>query len=698
SSQLDNNKPHTMKSLARTKRYSRQDLDLLNLLQHPCWVFDIEETKMYYANEAALELMDASSLQELLERDFKTGLTEATAKRMDDLLCQCAGGKQVREQWTIYPNGNPRTVLKCHSGIIMDDGRMAVLAETELPEQHEYEDTNVRTQELMRHVPVSVCQFALLGKDDDAENDKSNSTVEQTPTSMCLMERFVDKKVGEEMLHDAIHQGKHHENVELQQKLADGTSHWFSLSMQKATDPISGENVINYSALDVSEIIMARKETRKAQFKTEFLSVIAHELRTPLHQVIGYADMMEIDANLSPTQRDTVKCIQQASETLMFLINDLLDYSQIESSNSSGNDAVALKQVEFNMEELLHACGQAVETAAKAKGLSLELVTVADNGIRPISHSVVGDSGKVRQILANLLENAVKYTDSGGIVASVKYIEDNNEDDCKMNDDIDISISPRNAPQQTRIVRLEVKDTGQGIAPERRQIIFEKFHQGSNSSNNSNTRITGGIGLGLAICSGLAHQLNGSIGVDSEVGEGSAFWVELPLMFPSKKPSLEDSSISTTTTALPSGIPTSEPNDPILRILVAEDNQMNRKLVQRMLNKMGHTVYLVEDGEKAVEFLQQSHKVDIVLMDIQMPVMDGISATKIIRDEMKLSRQTLPIVGLTASFQHSDLNYYLDVGMNACLGKPVRLGLLKQTLASVAGRCMLGFYAEMSDE
>ncbi|KAL3912859.1 MAG: hypothetical protein SGILL_006723 [Bacillariaceae sp.] len=456
----------------------------------------------------------------------------------------------------------------------------------------------------------------------------------------------------------------------MQQKLVDGTSKWFSLSLQKATDPISGSPVLNYSALDVSDIVQARKETRKAQFKSEFLSIIAHELRTPLHQVIGYADVLELDDLLSKSQRDTVQSIQQSSESLIGIINDLLDYSQIESSAAS----TSVKTTAFSMEELLQTCCQALETAATAKGLSLECVVEGNSDLsRAFPSQVKGDSGKLRQILLNLLENAVKYTPSGGIIVRAAIVKSNDTDN-----------SHANAPR----IRLEVQDTGIGVALDSQEAIFEKFRQGS-SSDTVNTRQNGGIGLGLAICQGLTQIMGGSIGVESEgAGKGSMFWVELPLELPS----------SDSTNNSPSRKSVRASSDTLLKVLVVEDNEMNRKLVQRMLHKMGHSVYLAENGRKAVTFLEQNTaEIDLILMDIQMPVMDGIEATKYIRITLKKSRQELPIVGLTASYQVCDLQFYLDTGMNACLGKPVRLALLKQTLASVAGRCMLGMYAEADE-
>jgi CheY-like chemotaxis protein len=261
-----------------------------------------------------------------------------------------------------------------------------------------------------------------------------------------------------------------------------------------------------------------------------------------------------------------------------------------------------------------------------------------DSILVAVFQRTVGDPNRLRRVLYNLLENAIKFTQASGQVCLTVSVADEQ-------------------------LRFEISDTGIGVTAADQATIFEKYRVGHASA----ARNYGGTGLGLAICRGLVEAMGGTIGLRSEIGKGSTFYFAIPLQLPSE-----------TLLSL------KEASDPVfdeeksLKILVAEDNKINQKVVRAMLQRIGHSVTIAENGQVAVDEVKQK-RFDMVLMDIMMPIMDGIQATLAIRS-MGLSKSELPIVGLTASFQHSELDYYLDSGMNDCLGKPVKLASLKRAI------------------
>jgi CheY-like chemotaxis protein len=281
----------------------------------------------------------------------------------------------------------------------------------------------------------------------------------------------------------------------------------------------------------------------------------------------------------------------------------------------------------------------AMECKAEEKGIQLE-----GNVAHAIPVTLKGDPNRLRQILLNLLNNAVKFTGHGRVEGTVKRKES--------------SVFGQS------VLRFSVKDTGVGISPDHQKIIFAKYCQ----ADASVSRNHGGTGLGLSICERLSEAMGGCIGVESEVGKGSTFWFELPLECPSKtEEETKSPDVKVEESQSLSGI----------QVLVAEDNKVNQKVVSAMLRRLGIIVTVVENGQEAVNQLERRNNFyDIVLMDVQMPVKDGIEATKEIRSRGWKS----PIIGLTASYQSSELDYYLDVGMNDCISKPVRFDDLRNTI------------------
>jgi CheY-like chemotaxis protein len=285
------------------------------------------------------------------------------------------------------------------------------------------------------------------------------------------------------------------------------------------------------------------------------------------------------------------------------------------------------------LQELLNGCLAAAVSEANEKGLQVISDFASD-----LPTDIIGDPNRLRQVLINLLNNGVKFTEQGSVTLKLCLVDQNQK------------------------LRFEVSDTGIGIDTSQQENLFAKYRQ----ANTSVARNYGGTGLGLAICKGLVETMGGIITLRSELDKGTVVFFEIALHVPDKS--------SQTGQVAPIPVEDIRP----LRVLVAEDNKINQKVIRAMLQRIGHAVTLADNGQIAVDCLQRE-SFDLVLMDVQMPVMDGIEATKKIRS-MGLSKSKLAVVGLTASFQHSELDTYLEIGMNDCLGKPVKLINLKRTI------------------
>ncbi len=396
----------------------------------------------------------------------------------------------------------------------------------------------------------------------------------------------------------------------------------------------SGRDILGV-ARDVTAEHAAAEELRRAKdaaeaassAKSEFLATMSHEIRTPLNGVIGTAELLRT-TKLSPDQRERVETIHESGQLLLTLLNDILDLSRIEAGR------LEMEQRPF---DLHHALSSAVELwapAARAKELRLDCV-FAD----ALPKMVEGDETRVRQIVSNLVSNAVKFTSRG-------------------------SVTLRAARDGESIV-FSVRDTGCGIDVDVLPRLFRKFSQGDASV----TRRHGGTGLGLAICRHLAEMMDGSITVESVVGEGSIFTVRLALR-----------AVSTNSGAKPMTNTISASERP-LHVLVAEDNAINRKLIEHMLEALGHTCDFADDGEQAVTRAGE-RAYDAILMDVQMPVLDGISAARRVRALPGPVAKT-HIIAVTANAMSGDKEKYLAAGMDGYVSKPISMTDLARALDQV---------------
>ncbi len=374
----------------------------------------------------------------------------------------------------------------------------------------------------------------------------------------------------------------------------------------------------------MGELVEARDQANAANIlKSQFLANMSHEIRTPLNGVLAMADIMARD-ELDNRQRERLGVIRESGELLLSVINDVLDLSKIEAGR------LELAERDFSLDDLAEAAASAFSVMAGQKNLRFGMTVDPD-----VAGWWRGDSDRLRQILGNLLSNAVKFTVEGAVAAR-------------------FSAGPNGG------LRLIVSDTGIGIANDKLPTLFEKFIQ----ADNSNTRRFGGTGLGLAISRELAQLMGGAIVARSIEGEGSTFTVDLPLARAAASAPAPAVAQESAQDAL---------EDRTLRILAAEDNATNQKVLRAVMEPLGVDLHIVADGRQAVEAWRQGG-FDLILMDIQMPVMDGVEAAREIRAaETAGGGARTPILALTANALVHQVESYLAVGMDGHVSKPIEL-------------------------
>ena len=437
---------------------------------------------------------------------------------------------------------------------------------------------------------------------------------------------------------DGLEQGGPAKSAEYRVLHRDGSELWVEGTWRRLAEGdgeyLSTTRVITERRALQTELEQALADAKDAlQVKADFLANMTHELRTPLNAIVGFSGLLKESATLHANDRRPAELIHDASQTLLSVVNDVLDFSKLEAG------AVDLEAHPFDPVQLAETTAVLLSGQADAKGLSIR---VEASGPR---ERLVGDGARLRQVLLNFLSNAVKFTTRGEIVVAVRQ-----------------GLDPANPA--LRRLRVSVTDQGIGVPTEQRQTIFDRFTQ----SDASVSRRFGGTGLGLAISKRIIQAQGGEIGVDSEPGVGSTFWFEVAM------PSAPADDAE--------GVVLTDDHDigQALKLLVVDDNAVNRELVCALLAPFEIEIDTARDGVEAVE-MARTRFYDLILMDVQMPNMDGMTATRRIRAQTPASAPRVPIIAMTANVLEDQVQRCLEAGMDGHLGKPLDPAKLLETLA-----------------
>ena len=405
--------------------------------------------------------------------------------------------------------------------------------------------------------------------------------------------------------------------------------------------------------LERSRMVAALEESRDQaeaanRAKSEFLANMSHEIRTPMNGIIGLTELALMDPR-HPDVPEHLHMIQASAESLLRILNDILDSSKIEAGK------VVIERESFDLRERLDLAVGALAATAESKGLALRAAIPPDLPAR-----VVGDALRLQQVLTNLIGNAIKFTARGEVVVTVSIA------------DVD---------EHGVVVAFSVRDTGIGIAPEAQKLVFDPFAQ----ADSSTSRRYGGTGLGLSISRQLVELMGGTLGVTSSAGRGSEFFFALRFSLPPGA-AVDAAGREASAVQPDAAAPAAIEARPAGEVLLVEDNEINQRLAIALLERAGYSVTLAVNGLQALERFG-ARSFDLILMDLQMPVMDGLEATRRIRDiERQSGARPTPVIALTASVRPQDRDVCLAAGMDDFLAKPINVGELLERVSGVTGR------------
>jgi len=420
----------------------------------------------------------------------------------------------------------------------------------------------------------------------------------------------------------------------------DGSAVWVEGSFQRLNDGSNGllstTRVITERKRLQQELVLALQDARAAlAVKSDFLANMTHELRTPLNAIVGFSGVLKEALDLSARHARQVELIWNASQTLLWVVNDVLDLSKLEAG------AIQFENDAFDPTAMTHSTVALLANQASAKGLRMWVEPAGLEG------RLLGDGARLRQVLTNFISNAVKFTAQG---------------------EIKVLVSQRAEGDQRRL-RVAVSDSGIGVATDQIEAIFARFTQ----ADASVSRKFGGTGLGLAISKRIIEAMGGDIGVESSLGQGSTFWFEVSL--PVAAAAGSDDVVTAQLVSV----------NESLRLLVVDDNAVNRELICTLLEPFDLLIQTACDGVEAIEAVSRS-PFDVILMDVQMPNMDGLTATRCIRDAAAPGAPWVPIIAMTANVLPEQVARCLDAGMDGHIGKPINPRTLLETLAKWSPR------------
>ncbi|MEM6548617.1 MAG: ATP-binding protein [Pseudomonadota bacterium] len=612
--------------------------EILQKAEAAIWIYDIDHKRIRWANPSALRIWEAESLQELCTRDLAADMSRSVEVRLaqyqEDFRER---GAEFFEAWTLFPRGTPRTLRVKYSGIGFPDGRIGMLCQS--MEQETAAPETVRSIEALLHTSVMITMFEAGGEQLYC-NPAARATYDSGRQSM--KSRFEDQRIADAFNEELMSHGSAEVRTEVNTKAG---RRWHHLRGMECRDGVTGKRAIYLTETDVSEeqkakalLELSRNDALEAnRLKSEFLANMSHEIRTPLNGVLGMAQILK-RTDLTPEQSHMLDVILASGETLLSLISNVLDISKIEA-----NELVVSPVPTLPMDVIASAVS-AVQGAALAKGIAIETTNQLSE-----NETITCDPDLVRQVLVNLAGNALKFS-SKGIVRIVMEKADSGG------------------------VRFSVTDDGPGIPTEQQALIFDRFRQADGSAS----RPHGGTGLGLPIAKSLVERMGGEIGLDSVPGAGSTFWFTLPDGETADMADDENAQAS-------DGGETQSPAIAIRprleagRILVVEDNDINREISSAALRFTGYETVSVASGREALSTLK-TEVFALILLDLHMPGLTGLDVLKALRGDPRTGHDT-PVIIMSADATVEARAASLRAGASEFLTKPI---VIEELVRSVA--------------
>ncbi len=599
--------------------------DQIDRLSNALWVYDFDHKRVVWANTAALDVWAADSRAELYARDLSEGMSSCVAERLNQYKIDLVDPKrEAKEIWTLYPRGVAQTLDVTYRGVTLPDGRIALLCDGTRDQQREPEA--LRSAEALLHTPVMI---TLLLPDGTPVYQNPAARAARIDPEMRLRDWFVDFYEAEDFFAGM----QRHDLMQTVTRLhTSNGERWHELNVRRCLDAVTGATAYLVSEIDVTSLKEAEERAGAAdRAKSEFLANMSHEIRTPMNGVLGMADLLAM-TDLNSRQAEFVDIIVKSGSSLLSVLNDVLDYSKLTAGKMTlDEDAVDLQDLAGEVASLMSA-------QVHQKGIELN-VRIAPH----VPAMLRGDAGRLRQVLLNLVGNAVKFTDQGSILLNVDGSGDS------VNGQFDL--------------KIEVHDTGPGIPEDKLTYIFDQFAQ----IDGSTTRSHDGTGLGLSICASLVTLMGGRIGAESEVGKGTCFRVELGLPIDQSGHSALNATTDVTKGA---------------RVLIVEDSAVSRDILTEALTAWGCIPHHSSTGVDALSQLRDGEDgYDCILLNQTLPVMRGSDVVAVMRADRRL--KNIPVIMLrTVDLSGAEaMNEAIQV--DAHLVKPIRMSILKGKLVEI---------------
>lgn len=631
------------------QNFGMRELAVMELLRTPVWVLDEARGTLCWANRAATQLCRADDHALALPPFF-----EATASRYRALRARL---EAALEPWTtcVRHDGAATALQVTASPITFEEERPAILAEGRLLDER-IDHRALRSAQSLHHLDLAVERVRCI----DGEVIEQNAhALRLFGRAGSFFMRFADVDAGQKFV---LHQGQ----FEALLRTKSSGTRWFSINGQRAVDPVTGDDVILASSADVHGRRLAEAALQRARDNAEatnransdFRAVMTHEMRTPLNSVIGHADLLH-ETHLDDLQQRYVNSLLTSGLALTRIVDDALAVFELDPGK------MRFECGEVDIDGVTQSALDAVEYDANSRGLCLYRPTETfEHTALGADTALLSDPHRIQDILLIYLKNAIKFTHHGSIK---------------------LAMCTTARAERNLSIRFEVIDTGIGISRADQAKLFEC------TSLEPHVHHSAKKSIGLSVAKMVAHRLGGAVGCTSELGKGSTFWVELPFHVvparPTKMPSMGPRESDSVVTKAPIRNDDDHYWHGPLHVLIVDDTPSNVRLLANALDKLGHSYQVAKDGALAIERIQ-AERFDLVFMDKHMPNLDGMAATKRVR-ALGHTNDDLPIVGLTADFREGDLQTYLDVGMNTCIGKPCRLRDIRAALAMVKPRASL---------